>query len=143
MPCPSTPAPVTIVAQRVPDKGVVGSSMSTGPRKPWRPKPQMTGVTSGLSRSKRTPSTPMTRTWRRVGAERSTMTSSPESEHLDNRHRNTLRQIFQHPVSHNIEWHAVTSLLDAIGSVDVHHDGQVGVRGGAEGAVHKAPRGKG
>ena len=47
------------------------------------------------------------------------MSSSPESPHLDNRHRNTLRQIFEHPVSHNIEWHAVTSLLDAIGTVTV------------------------
>ena len=52
------------------------------------------------------------------------MTSSPGAPHLDNHHRNTLRQIFQHPVSHNIEWHAVTSLLDAIGTVEVHHDGQ-------------------
>ena len=42
------------------------------------------------------------------------MSSSPESPHLDNRHRNTLRQIFEHPVSHNIEWHAVTSLLDRV-----------------------------
>ncbi|HJY70968.1 MAG TPA: hypothetical protein VJ347_04240 [Streptosporangiaceae bacterium] len=70
------------------------------------------------------------------------MTSSPESEHLDNRHRNTLRQIFQHPVSHNIEWHAVTSLLDAIGSVDVHHDGQVAVRVGSESAFFTHPEGK-
>ena len=35
--------------------------------------------------------------------------SSPEPEHLSNHHRNTLRQIFQHPASHNIEWHAVVS----------------------------------
>jgi hypothetical protein len=47
------------------------------------------------------------------------MTSSPATPHLDNHHRNTLRQIFQHPVSHNIEWHAVVSLLEAIGTVDV------------------------
>ena len=67
------------------------------------------------------------------------MTSSPESQHLDNRHRNTLRQIFQHPVSHNIEWHSVTSLLDAIGSVDVHHDGQVAVRVGSESGARPAP----
>ncbi len=45
------------------------------------------------------------------------MSSSPESPHLDNHHRNTLRQIFQHPASHNIEWHAVTSLLEAVGTV--------------------------
>src|SRR3984885_9928921 len=68
--------------------------------------------------------------------------SSPEPEHLSNRHRNTLRQIFQHPVSHNIEWHAVTSLLDAIGTVDVHHDGQVAVRVGSESAFFTHPEGK-
>ena len=48
------------------------------------------------------------------------MSSTPEPAHLNNHHRNTLRQIFQHPVSHNIEWHAVVSLLEAIGSVVAH-----------------------
>jgi hypothetical protein len=69
------------------------------------------------------------------------MTSSPEP-HLDNHHRNTVRQIFQHPVSHNIEWHAVTSLLDAIGTVEVHHDGQVAVTVGSEHAFFEHPVGK-
>jgi hypothetical protein len=70
------------------------------------------------------------------------MTSSPEQQHLDNRHRNTLREIFQHPVSHNIEWHSVTSLLDAIGTVDVHKDGQVAVRVGSQSAFLTHPDGK-
>jgi len=67
------------------------------------------------------------------------MTSSPETPHLDNRHRNTLRQIFQHPVSHNIEWHAVASLLEAIGTVDVHHDGKVTVQVGSEREIFEPP----
>ncbi|HEY6294258.1 MAG TPA: hypothetical protein VIX15_01215 [Streptosporangiaceae bacterium] len=67
------------------------------------------------------------------------MTSSPETPHLDNRHRNTLRQIFQHPVSHNIEWHAVASLLQAIGTVDVHHDGKVTVQVGSEREILEPP----
>lgn len=29
------------------------------------------------------------------------MSSSPESPRLGSRHRNTVRQIFEHPVSHN------------------------------------------
>jgi hypothetical protein len=70
------------------------------------------------------------------------MSSSPESQHLDNHHRNTLRQIFQHPASHNIEWHAVTSLLEAIGTVDVHHDGKVDVTVGSEQAFLEPPAGK-
>ena len=60
------------------------------------------------------------------------MSSSPESQHLDNHHRNTLRQIFEHPASHNIEWHAVTSLLEAVGTVAVHHDGKLTVTIGSE-----------
>jgi hypothetical protein len=55
------------------------------------------------------------------------MSSTSEPAHLSNHHRNTLRQIFQHPMSHNIEWHAVVSLLEAIGSVEDHHDGSVAV----------------
>jgi hypothetical protein len=52
--------------------------------------------------------------------------------HLSNHHRNTLRQIFQHPVSHNIEWHSVISLLEAVGSVEDHHDGLVAVTVGSK-----------
>ena len=59
------------------------------------------------------------------------MSSSPESPHLDNRHRNTLRQIFEHPVSHNIEWHAVVSLLEAVGSVE-QRGGKVAVTIGSQ-----------
>ena len=67
------------------------------------------------------------------------MTSSPESHHLDNRHRDTLRQIFRHPVSHNIEWHAVSSLLEAIGTVEVRHDGKVTVQVGSEREILEPP----
>ena len=55
-----------------------------------------------------------------------------EPDHLSNHHRTTLRQIFQHPISHNIEWHAVLSLLEAIGSVADRHDGKLSVTVGPE-----------
>jgi hypothetical protein len=70
------------------------------------------------------------------------MTSSPELPHLDNRHRNTLREIFSHPTSHNIEWHAVTSLLEAIGTVTTHHDGKVTVTVGEQNEIFDQPKGK-
>ncbi len=70
------------------------------------------------------------------------MSSSPESQHLDNRHRNTLRQIFQHPTSHNIEWHAVVSLLGAVGTVTDSHDGKVDVTVGPEKAFLEPPKHK-
>jgi hypothetical protein len=57
--------------------------------------------------------------------------STPEPEHLSNHHRATLRQIFQHPVSHNIEWHAVVSLLEAVGSVE-QRGGKVAVTIGSQ-----------
>jgi hypothetical protein len=60
------------------------------------------------------------------------MSSTSEPAHLDNHHRNTVRQLFQHPVSHNIEWHAVLSLLEAVGSVTERHDGKVAVTVGSE-----------
>lgn len=52
--------------------------------------------------------------------------------HLSNHHRTTLRQLFQHPVSHNIEWRAVLSLLAAVGSVAEHSDGKVAATIGSE-----------
>jgi hypothetical protein len=60
------------------------------------------------------------------------MSSTPEPTHLSSHHRNTLRQLFQHPVSHNIEWHAVVSLLEAVGTVTERHDGKVTVAVGSE-----------
>jgi hypothetical protein len=68
--------------------------------------------------------------------------SLAEPEHLDNRHRDTLRQIFQHPVSHNIEWHAVVSLLEAVASVSQHHDGKLAVTLGDETEFLDPPRHK-
>jgi len=60
------------------------------------------------------------------------MASTSEPVHLNNHHRTTLRQILQHPAGHNIEWHAVVSLLEAVGSVVEHRDGKVAVTLGAE-----------
>jgi hypothetical protein len=68
--------------------------------------------------------------------------TSPSSEHLDGRHRDTLRQIFEHPASHNIEWRAVMSLLEAVGTVTVRHDGKVAVKTGPELEYLEPPAGK-
>jgi hypothetical protein len=68
--------------------------------------------------------------------------TSPEPAHLDGRHRDTLRQIFEHPVSHNIEWHAVLSLLEAVGTVTEHHDGKFAVKVGTDLEFLEPPRGK-
>jgi hypothetical protein len=70
------------------------------------------------------------------------MTAVPEPGHLSNHHRDTLAQIMRHPVSHNIEWRAVLSLLEAIGSVDQTHDGKFVVKVGAETETFDRPRNK-
>jgi hypothetical protein len=64
------------------------------------------------------------------------------SEHLDSRHRDTLRQIMAHPTSHNIEWRAVMSLLEAVGEVTVRHDGKVAVKIGSDLEFLEPPTGK-
>jgi hypothetical protein len=68
--------------------------------------------------------------------------TTPTPEHLDGRHRDTLQQIFEHPTSHNIEWHAVTSLLEAIGTVTVRHDRKLAVKVGDEQEFLDPPAGK-
>ena len=65
-----------------------------------------------------------------------------EPEHLSNNHRDTLRQLFRHPASHNIEWHAVLSLLEAVGTVEKQHDGKYVVRLGTETEVFARPKHK-
>jgi len=68
--------------------------------------------------------------------------TTPEPERLDGRHRDTLRRIFEHPTSHNIEWHEVTSLLESVGTVTVRHDGKVAIKLGPELEFLEPPVGK-
>jgi hypothetical protein len=68
--------------------------------------------------------------------------SNPMPGHLSNHHRDTLLEIFQHPTSHNIEWPAVLSLLNAVGSVEKHHDGKYTVTVGTETEILTAPKHK-
>jgi hypothetical protein len=62
--------------------------------------------------------------------------------HLSNHQRNTLRQIFQHPAGHNIEWRAVLSLLAAVGSAEERPDGKVAVTIGSQTEYFDPPRHK-
>jgi len=65
-----------------------------------------------------------------------------EPQHLNNHHRDTLRQIFEHPTSHNIEWKDVVSLLEAVGTVAERHDGKLEVRLGGDVEFIEPPSGK-
>ena len=70
------------------------------------------------------------------------MTSTSGPTDLSSHHRTTLGKIFQHPASHNIEWHDVLSLLNAIGSVARHRDNKVTVRVGSETRFFDVPEHK-
>jgi hypothetical protein len=70
------------------------------------------------------------------------MASTSGPSDLNSHHRNTLNKIFQHPTSHNIEWHDLLSLLIAIGSVARHRDNRVAVTIGSETRFFDVPEGK-
>jgi hypothetical protein len=66
---------------------------------------------------------------------------SPEPQKLTGRHRDTLRHVFAHPLSRNLEWHAVLSLLHEVASVTDRADGNVEVQAGEQVIVVR-PHGK-
>jgi hypothetical protein len=51
-----------------------------------------------------------------------------------------LEKILAHPVSHNIQWHDVLSLLESVGTVTEKHDGRYAVTLGSETRTFDAPR---
>jgi hypothetical protein len=61
---------------------------------------------------------------------------------LNNHHRDTLRKLFSHPASGNLEWRQVLSLLDAVGTVSEDHNGKVKVTLGPETEILSRPHGK-
>jgi len=64
-----------------------------------------------------------------------------EETKLDGHHRVTLEKLFQHPVGHNIQWHDVLSLLEAVATTVREHDGRYHVTLGSETETFDTPRG--
>jgi hypothetical protein len=54
--------------------------------------------------------------------------------HLNHKQLNALTRVFAHPVSHDMSWHDVRTLLDAVGEVDEQHNGswKITIAGQAE-----------
>jgi hypothetical protein len=69
-------------------------------------------------------------------------TMCPEASNLSGRHQDTLRQIFTHPLSHNVEWRAVISLLREVGAVDERDDGKFAVTAAGQTVILTRPRNK-
>jgi hypothetical protein len=70
------------------------------------------------------------------------MSSISRPEHLSGHHRDTLLQIFQQKTNHNVEWHDVVSLLEAVGSIEQQHDDMFLFRIGQETEVLRRPSDK-
>ena len=64
-----------------------------------------------------------------------------ESIKLTSHHRATVEKIFQHPVSHNIQWHDVLSLLQSVAEVTEGHERRFKVTLGSETETLEAPQG--
>ena len=60
---------------------------------------------------------------------------------LDGHHLATVEKIFGHPVSHNIQWHDVLSLLQSVAAVTEQRDNRYTVTLGSETETFDAPRG--
>jgi hypothetical protein len=68
------------------------------------------------------------------------MTEPRLPENLSNHHLRTLDQLFEHPVSHNVEWARVLPLLSALGEVHERHDGKYEVTlGGKKEIITRTP----
>ena len=61
---------------------------------------------------------------------------------LNHHHRDTLEKIFRHPLSGNLEWRQVLSLLAAVGTTTREPNGKVKVELGGETEVLQPPDGK-
>lgn len=67
---------------------------------------------------------------------------SPDAPKVTGHHRDTLRQIFSHPMSHNVAWHDVVSLLGEVASVEEREGGKLEVRTADHTVSLGKPRGK-
>jgi hypothetical protein len=61
---------------------------------------------------------------------------------LNGRHRHTYDALFRHPAAHNLEWHDVRSLLDAMCEVVAEHNGHIQARRNGELLTVHAPKHK-
>jgi hypothetical protein len=61
---------------------------------------------------------------------------------LNHHHRVTLDKIFSHPLSGNLEWRQVLSLLEAVGTTTQEPNGKVKVELGGQTEIFQPPDGK-
>jgi len=62
--------------------------------------------------------------------------------HLNHRHREVLRQLLAHPTPHNLQWHDVRAVLEALGTVEDRSEDRALVRIGDQQLTMAIPRRK-
>lgn len=68
------------------------------------------------------------------------MTTEPRR--LSGRHQDTLRHVFNHPMSHNVEWRELLALLNEVADVKETSEGSFKVASPGQKVVLSRPRGK-
>lgn len=58
---------------------------------------------------------------------------------LSHHHARVLREIFAHPLAHNLEWPDIVGLIDNLGSAQLRHDGKYEFQIGSISAVFTKP----
>jgi hypothetical protein len=57
--------------------------------------------------------------------------------HLNHKQLTILRKVFAHPVAHNLTWHEVHTLLDAVGDLVEEHNGSWKITIGGQPEVYR------
>ena len=74
------------------------------------------------------------------------MTKSESHEinghHLNHKQLSVLEKVFTHPVTHDLTWHDVTTLLDAVGTLEQKHNGSWHITIGGQMQVFDPNHGK-
>ena len=62
--------------------------------------------------------------------------------HLNHKQHSALEKVYAHPVAHNLTWHEVRTLLDAVGEVEEKHNGSWRITVGGQVEVFDPNHGK-
>ena len=62
--------------------------------------------------------------------------------HLNHKQLDALKRVYAHPVAHNLTWHEVRTLLDAVGEVEEKHNGSWRITIGGQPEVFHSNHGK-
>lgn len=64
------------------------------------------------------------------------------SHHLNHKQLSVLEKVFAHPVTHTLTWHDVTTLVDAVGTLEEKHNGSWHITIGGQMQVFDPNHGK-